>query len=299
MRMRALLRGSLAAFAFASFSAAASECVPVGTWVRPHDRSVIAKDAVLAVAARAQVVLLGERHAHAPHQRWQLDMLRALHARHPQMVVGFEMFPRRVQPALDRWVAGETDVDTFIRESDWDKVWRYDFELYRPLFEYARAERLPMRALNVEQSLVRATGAKGFDAVPPADREGVSAPAEAPRAYVTQLREVYAEHARSADEAAFRRFIEAQLLWDRAMAQGIAETLHAHPDAIVIGIMGRGHVQHGHGVPHQLADLGVERVVSLLPWSADDNCADLAPDIADAVYGVESGKVPVAGEPSR
>jgi len=294
MSLRALLCGGLAALTLASAAAVAQECVPVGVWLRPHDRSVIAEPAVLAVAVRAQAVLLGEQHAHPPQQRWQLQMLRALHARHPQLIVGFEMFPRRVQPALDRWVAGETDVETFIEESDWKKVWRFDFEHYRPLFEYAREHAVPMRALNVERSLVRATGAEGFAAVPAAEREGVSSPADPPRAYVTHLHEIYAEHARSrdaeVDEAAFGRFVEAQLLWDRAMAQGIAEALQQRPDALVVGIMGRGHVQHGHGVPHQLADLGVTRVMSLLPWSADDDCADLVPGIADAVYGVEAGE---------
>lgn len=293
--MRRLLRAGLLASILFGTAACASECVPPGTWMRPHDRSVIAGDAVYAVAARAQAVLLGEQHAHPPHQRWQLETVRALHARRPQLILGFEMFPRRVQPALDRWVAGDIDVETFIDESDWKKVWRYDFEHYRPLFEYARAERIPMRALNVEQSLVRATGTGGFDAVPQAEREGVSKPAEPPRAYVAYLRKVYAEHARGKrkqEARAFRRFVEAQLLWDRAMAQGITEALAAQPEALVVGIMGRGHVQHGHGVPHQLHDLGLDKVVALLPWDADEDCARLEPGIADAVYGVletESG----------
>lgn len=270
--------------------AAAQTCVPPGAWIRPADRSPIAAEAMMAVAARAEVVLLGERHAHAPHQRWELETLHALHARRPQMAIGFEMFPRRVQPVLDRWVAGELTVEDFVRESDWDKVWRYDFELYRPLFEYARAQRIPMLALNVEQALVRETGANGFAAVPPERREGVSAPAKPARAYVGRLREIYAQHRRGAKTAAnrsgFERFVEAQLLWDRAMAQALAQARQAHPDALIVGVMGRGHVEYGYGVPHQLRDLGVQRIVSLLAWEKEADCKDLRPGIADAVYGL-------------
>ncbi|MCK7515243.1 MAG: ChaN family lipoprotein [Desulfobacterales bacterium] len=62
---------------------------------------------LVAAMAQREAVLLGEQHDDADHHRWQLQMLAALHAQRPNMVIGFEMFPRRVQPALDRWVAGE------------------------------------------------------------------------------------------------------------------------------------------------------------------------------------------------
>src|SRR5688572_10608345 len=85
---------------------AAAECVPVSAWVAPPDRRLQA-DAVLQAASAKTVLLLGEEHDRAEHHRWQLHTLAALHARRPQLVLGFEMFPRRVQGALDRWVAGE------------------------------------------------------------------------------------------------------------------------------------------------------------------------------------------------
>lgn len=61
---------------------------------------------IIADAVRQDVVLLGEQHDDEDHHRWQLQMLSALHAQRPDMVIGFEMFPRRVQPVLDQWVAG-------------------------------------------------------------------------------------------------------------------------------------------------------------------------------------------------
>src|SRR5262249_51385853 len=67
----------------------------------------------------------------------------------------------------------------------------------------------------------------------------------------------------------------------------------AHPGSLVIGIMGSGHLEHGHGVPHQLAALGAQHVTVLLPWDASRDCAALAPDLADAVFGIP----PSAEEP--
>ncbi len=66
---------------------------------------------IVAHAAKQDVVLLGEQHDIEDHHRWQLQMLSALHARRPEMVIGFEMFPRRVQPVLDQWIAGSLSAE--------------------------------------------------------------------------------------------------------------------------------------------------------------------------------------------
>lgn len=88
------------------------------------------------------------------------------------------------------------------------------------------------------------------------------------------------------DEASRRRFVEAQLTWDRALAEGLADAARANPGALVVGIMGSGHLEGGNGVPHQLAALGVRDVTVLLPWDTTRECSTLAPHLADAVFGI-------------
>jgi hypothetical protein len=87
------------------------------------------------------------------------------------------------------------------------------------------------------------------------------------------------------DDPAFQRFSEAQLLWDRAMAEGLASA-HKRTGALAVGIIGGGHLEDRHGVPHQLNALGIPDNVVLLPWAANRPCADLKPSLADAVFGV-------------
>jgi S1-C subfamily serine protease len=48
--------------------------------------------------------------------------------------------------------------------------------------------------------------------------------------------------------------------------------------------MGAGHVRGGHGVVHQLRDLGVTRIGSLLAVPADSDCFELVAPLADAVF---------------
>ena len=275
--------------------AAAADCVPVGSWVAPGtptSRKLTASEAISQLASRS-VVLLGESHDNAEHHRWQLQTLAALHFLRPEMVIGFEMFPRSVQPALDRWVSGEISEAEFLRESRWRTVWSVDPHLYMPLFHFARMNRVPMLALNVERDLVAVVREKGYDGIPEDQREGVARPAPPSAGYIDMLFNVYREHARAEpakiptrDDLAFRRFVEAQQLWDRAMAEALATALRRGPGALVVGVMGSGHVVHGHGVPHQLRDLGVANVGVALPWDRGEDCARLTSGIADIVFGV-------------
>lgn len=272
---------------------AGADCVPVASWAAPGGGRLDATE-VIARAARRAVVLLGETHESAEHHRWQLQTLAALHAARPDMVIGFEMFPRRVQNALDRWVAGELSEAEFLAAADWGNAWRFDPGLYFPLFHFARMNRIPMFALNIEARLMREAAAKGFDGIPESEREGVTRPAAPSAAYLDYLLPVYREHERegtkrpeaSRDDADFRRFVESQQLWDRAMAQAIHSALARPGRPLVVGILGVGHVVHGYGVPHQLRDLGVADIVTLLPWDRGRECRELVAGVADAVFGV-------------
>ncbi|QKT05012.1 ChaN family lipoprotein [Ectothiorhodospiraceae bacterium 2226] len=280
--------------------AADAGCPPRGAWMDPASGEAVAHDALLARLAREDVVLLGERHAQAEHQRWQLHTLAGLHARRPNLVLGLEMFPRRVQEVLDRWVAGELDEAEFLRESEWDTVWGYDPAAYLPLFHYARMHRIPMVALNVDRAVMGRIRERGFDQVPRAERDGVGEPAPASPAYREALERAFRRHARpehggAAEEMLARgveRFIQAQLTWDRAMAEGIHTALQRDERPLVVGLMGSGHVEHGHGVPAQLADLEVAKVRVLLAWPEDARCEGVVAGLADAVFGIQRRETP-------
>ena len=241
---------------------------------------------VIRDAARSRIVLLGELHDRADHHRWQLQTVSALAARRPVVSASRCSPPHAGGP---RSLGGRrADSGTFLRESDWQGVWGFPAPLYLPLLEFARLNRAPMRALNVDRALVSRVGREGWAAVPVGAREGVSDPAPPTSAYRTMLAEAMAAHGGEAapSDAGMQRFVEAQLTWDRALAEGLVAAAREHPDALIVGIMGTGHLEHGYGVPHQLAALGERSATVLLPWDTDRDCAKLTPDLADAVFGI-------------
>jgi uncharacterized iron-regulated protein len=290
-------------FLFLPLSCSASReadapCGQPGQWIAPDAQGAkpLGAAAWLDQVAPAQVVLLGETHDSTEDHRWQLHVLAQLHARRPELALGLEMFPRRLQAVLDRWVAGEFSEAEFLRATEWERVWGFDARDYLPLFHYARMHGIPMLALNVERTLPEAIGKQGWDAVSIKLREGVSRPAPPSTAYLAELRAVFDQHpGKDRDEAAFPRFVEAQTVWDRAMAEVIAQHLRARPQALVVGILGGGHVRHGHGVPHQLKALGVSEVRGLLTTVQGTTCKAIAPGVANAVFVVR----PPAENPPR
>jgi uncharacterized iron-regulated protein len=296
----------------ASPAEAAAACAIHGGWIdvktgRSIDRGELFRDLV----AKTAVVLLGESHTDVDHHRWQLQTLAALYGRGANLVIGFEAFPRRLQSVLDDWIEGKLTDEAFLKASEWRQVWGYDAALYMPLFQFARLNRIPMIALNVEQKLVSKVGQQGWDGVPTSEREGLSDPAPASPAYQRELAHVYlikkamppgaagpvsgsqgpsfpepdeAAFAEAFKQPEFKHFVEAQLTWDRAMAEALAGAKRKFPNSTVIGILGSGHVEGGYGVPHQLKDLGIAGAVSLIPASVDTACTLVGTSYADAIF---------------
>jgi uncharacterized iron-regulated protein len=294
-----------------SLAAAASACAVPGGWVDVKTGRSLARGELFGdLAEKGRVVLLGESHTDLDDHLWELHTLAALHGRGGSMVIGFEAFPRRLQSVLDEWVEGKLTDEAFLKASEWRQVWGYDPALYMPLFQFARLNRIPMVPLNVEHTLVAKVGKEGWQAVPVSEREGLSDPAPASAGYQRDLARVYLmkkslppgtdplsvpqdarlpepDDAALADTLAqpeFKHFVEAQLTWDRAMAEALAGARHKFADATIVGILGSGHVEDGNGVPHQLKDLGIEEVSSLIPVAVDEACKLVGTAYADAIF---------------
>lgn len=248
-------------------------CAPGYAWVDP----VSLKPVATPLAHDHPVILLGEHHDRAADHAWQLTTIDTL-AWHEPVVLGLEMFPRATQPVLDRWTAGELDEAAFLRETDWQHVWGFDPDLYWPIFRWARDHRVPMVALNVSSALVHRVAQAGWAAVPAAAREGVGTPAPPSAEYRAMLREAMGDHA----GAALDRFIAAQQVWDRAMAEAIVAARTRFPQRTVVGLMGAGHLEHRWGVPAQLAALGVRDALVLIP--EQHLCQPPGAGYADAVW---------------
>mgnify|MGYP001824471853 CR=1 FL=1 len=205
-------------------------------WLDPGDGMPIAPQTLFEELASASIVLLGEAHTDADHHRWQANVLAALHSREPNLVIGLEMLPRKMQPALDAWSRGALDEAAFLEQAQWRQLWGYDADLYLPILHFARMNRVPLVALNIDRQLVSKVGDGGWDSLDPEQRMGLTDPAPASPDYRRALGELYSyklgagihghsdEHddeLPSLDDVmqmeAFNHFVDAQLTWDLSL----------------------------------------------------------------------------------
>lgn len=121
-------------------------------------------DKLLRQAADADVVLFGELHNN-PICHWlELQLVKDLQARKPgSLVLGAEMFETDNQPALTRYVTGQTTNDELAKQA---RLWpNFDTD-YKPIVDFAREQKIPFVATNVPRryaSLVARQGLAALD----------------------------------------------------------------------------------------------------------------------------------------
>ncbi|WP_420456139.1 ChaN family lipoprotein [Rubrivirga sp.] len=227
-------------------------------------------DAVVEAAATADVVFLGEQHDDSTGHAVQRQILQALVALDRPVVLALEMVETDVQTVLDEYLAG------LVRERDWlaaGRPWsNYDAD-YRPLVETMRAQGRPVVAANAPARYVSLVSRRGGLAVldslseearawlPPT----VAPPSDALAANFTDLMGGMPHGAGPTVEG----MLAAQNLRDATMAWRIAETLDAHPGALVVHLNGSFHSQGRLGIPEHLARLAPDARVVVVTMAPD------------------------------
>ncbi len=205
-------------------------------------------------ARDARVVYVGEEHGTRAHHLLQRDLLAHLAAAGP-VVLGCEYFPRSLQPVLDRFNAGEIDVDAFPAAVDWKRVWNHDWEAYRPLFALCRERGIPVVALNAERDLVRRVRQVGLAGLEPDEV------AQLPRlelrdpSHRTRL-EAQLQQVHPMPEEIRERFYQAFTVWDETMAASVCDVFlrDRRPGLRMLVVAGRAHMEGGGtGIPDRVS----------------------------------------------
>jgi len=196
-----------------------------------------------------KIVYVGEYHDRFAHHNVQLQIIRGLHRKDPKLAVGMEMFQRPFQKTLDEYVSGSIDEREFLVRAEYFKRWNFDYNLYKPLLDFARAEKIPVVALNLRKEITDKVSKTGMDSLSEEERKDVPAQMDfSDTEYRDRLLQVFSQHRGSADRN-FDFFYQAQLLWDEGMARSIDDYLRKNPDQRMVVLAGQGHLLYGSGIP--------------------------------------------------
>jgi uncharacterized iron-regulated protein len=209
----------------------------------------------------ARFILIGEQHNNPYHHQAQFMMIQALQQAGRKPAVALEMFRIDSQADLDKWIAGKINEEQF--KALFLDHWGGSWDLYAPIFLYARENRIPLVGLNVSRSITSQVAYHGFASLKEEQRgqlKGITC--NVTQSYRNFIRRAYDSHGHGG--LSFERFCEAQLVWDTAMAIHANSYAVNHPDRIVVILAGSGHARK-HGIPTQLKKLSAWNFTVILP----------------------------------
>ena len=261
-------------------------------------------ETLVADAARADVLAIGEQHDDPSTHPLQLAILEGLARRKRAVIVSLEMFERDVQPLLDDHIGSRISESVFLEGA---RPWpRYATD-YRPLVEFADSHAWPVVAGNVPRRIANDVSKRGLPAVEAlseADRAYVAADLQCPVGddYYKRFQEEMKLHPPSPGQSeeemrqATERFYLAQCAKDETMAESIAlaRARAVGPKPLVVHINGSFHSDFRYGVVaramRRLPDATI-KVVSVIPVD-DLDAVDPASFDARADYLLFTQKPP-------
>ena len=219
--------------------------------------------------ARAEFVLLGEKHDNPDHHRLQAELLRGLIAAGRRPAVGFEMFSLDDAGAIAKHLArAPSDAAGLGPAVNWQKSGWPDWAMYQPIAEAALAAKLTIVATNLPLATARQMSREGLALEPSVRRDlGLDQPLS-DAMLATMVADIQNSHCGYGSAESIQTMVQVQRARDAQMAQSLIAAATA--DGAVL-VAGAGHVRSDYGIPVYLtAKAPGRQVVSIAFVEVDE-----------------------------
>jgi uncharacterized iron-regulated protein len=214
--------------------------------------------------ARADFVLLGERHDNPDHHRLQAEVLRGLIALGRRPAVGFEMFGIDDSAAIANHLAiAPNDAAGLGEAVNWNQRGWPDWAMYQPIAEAALEAKLRIVATNLPLATARRMRSHGLTVLEASRRRELGLDQPLPDAISARMAaDIRNAHCGHASEESVKTMIGIQRARDAQMAQSLIAAAAGHDAAVLI--TGAGHARADYGIPVYLnAKAASKQVISI------------------------------------
>jgi uncharacterized iron-regulated protein len=250
-----------------------------------------------------RLVFFGEQHTSMNAHRAQLRLLQELERTGRPLLIGLEMFPYTAQEGLDHWTDGLLTEDGFLDLGGWYEHWGLAWGYYRDLFLFARDHGVPMVGVNTPREVVSAVRKEGLDELTEEQRDRLPPTMNLDGAGTEDHRRLFRAffedesgtiHSSMSDEQ-LESMRTAQVTWDATMAYNAVKALETAPeDAILVVLIGSGHVDYGLGAARQARQWFDGELATVVPVPAEDGDGEPVETVqasyADYVWGLPGGE---------
>ncbi|MFH1116860.1 MAG: ChaN family lipoprotein [Pseudomonadota bacterium] len=209
-------------------------------------------DVMVDDLASVRIVYVGEVHTIDRHHGLQAEILRTLSRRGLKLALGMEMFSVKQQEILDRWQRGHKGVPDLIHDLG-KGVWS-NLPDYEPVLLTARALKIPILAINAEDSLVRKVARGGIAGLTADERSLAPEGLDHINPLNDRLLRLRLRVHKAFDGKSLDRIVLAQALRDATMARAVVRFLRSPQGEgrTIMVIAGNGHLNYGLGIPDRV-----------------------------------------------
>lgn len=260
----------------------------------PSQQRFISEKQLIQKLRQSRYIILGENHDNPAHHRLQAHLMKQVLKSGRRPAVVFEMLDRDKQNAITifkkRFVStapisndplpqrhDATGLDVLL---DWQNSGWPDWQMYKPLFDIAFLNELPIGASNFSRYDIGQMHQKGFDGMP-TELASILRPLldkKMPDPLLNVLSDDIREgHCNMLPDNLIPRFVDIQRARDAAFAYAMIEQETKHQTDGAILITGNGHARREIAVPRYLNDLREDARVIAIGLIARSESA--APDL--------------------
>ncbi len=198
-----------------------------------------------------KIIYIGEYHDRFSHHYLQRLLIKEIFSRNKKIAIGMEMFQRPFQQLLDDYINGKIEEKDFLKQTEYFKRWGFDYNLYKPIINFARENSIPVIALNLSREIIERVSRSGIESLSEEEKKQIPGELDfSDHEYKKRLKEVFKQHRKP--EGSFEYFYQSQILWDETMAMSVDEYLRKNPDYQMIVLAGGGHIAYGSGIPKRV-----------------------------------------------
>ena len=111
----------------------------------------ISFDSLIKDISDVSIVFAGEMHTDTAHHQVQEKILKAMHEKHNNVVLGMEMFQFPYQKYLDLYIKGKISEEDTLRKTEYFKRWGYNWFFYKPMVEFAKNNNFRIIGFNISK----------------------------------------------------------------------------------------------------------------------------------------------------
>jgi len=221
------------------------------------------------------LLFIGENHTDLEFHHVQFRVIRELQRAGREVMIGLEMFPTTQQASLDAWIDGAYTERGFVDLARWYTYWGYRWEYYRDIFLFAREHGIRMFGINTPRDVVKAVRKKGFkDLTPEESRYFLHKVQPATDDQRRMYKSFFSpDDALHMNENMMAGMLRSQTTWDATMGWNALHALQEHggKKAIMVVLIGSGHVTYGLGAERQTAPYYDGKIASVIPVAIRDD----------------------------